>query len=125
MSTDTDIQSLLAAMAAYFEGLYQADPDILAPLFHEDARYVNATAGDYMNFSKAEYLAIVAGREAPSATGDVRRDEIVSIEIGNGPMAFVTARMQMMGRQYQDFLTFQKTNEGWQIQAKVFTYHLI
>lgn len=125
MSLDNDYQLLQAAMETYFEGLYQADVNILGTVFHEDARYVNATDGDYMNYSKVEYLAIVADREPPAVRNDPRQEEIVSIEIASGAMAFVTARMQLMGRQYQDFLTFQKTSEGWQIQTKIFTYHLI
>jgi hypothetical protein len=122
VSAPSDFDLLQTAMGAYFEGLYQADRAILAPLFHEDARYVNATLGDYMNYSKEEYLQIVSTRTAPAQQEDVRNDRILSIEVTHGRMAFVRAQMQMMQRQYEDFLTFQKTDDRWQIQAKVFTY---
>ncbi len=122
MSGQSDFDLLQEAMSKYFEGLYQADRAILDPLFHADARYVNATVGDYMNYSKEEYLQIVAARTAPSKNGSVRNDRILSIEVIEGRMAFVRAQMQMMQRTYEDFLTFQKAEERWQIQAKVFTY---
>lgn len=113
---------VVALMQAYFEGLYRADSAILANVFHGEARYVNATPGDPMNHDMPIYFGIVDGRTSPADRGDLRDDRIVSISFGGNAMAFVVARMTMMGRDYLDYLTLIRADGRWQIIAKVFFY---
>jgi hypothetical protein len=111
---------VVALMQAYFEGLYRADSAILATIFDGEARYVNATPGDPMNHDMPTYFCIVDSRTSPADRGDRRDDRIVSITFGGDAMAFVVARMTMMGRDYLDYLTLIRADGRWRIVAKVF-----
>ncbi len=122
MTSARDTAAILEAMQLYFDGLYHADTKILAKVFHPDARYVNITENNYMNFSVTEYFDAVSKRTPPSQNNDPRNDVIETITFGGADMAFVRARMSMMRRDYLDFLTLIKTDETWQIMSKIFTY---
>ncbi len=122
MTSARETAAILEAMQLYFDGLYHADTKILAKVFHPDARYVNVTENDYMNFSVAEYFEAVSRRTPPAHSNDPRHDVIETITCCGSEMAFVKARMSMMRRDYLDFLTFIKTDETWQIMSKIFTY---
>ncbi|WP_261842039.1 nuclear transport factor 2 family protein [Aliamphritea ceti] len=116
------IATICSAMDVYFEGLYLADTEVLAKVFHPDARYVNMVEGDYMNKSLAEYFAAVDKRIPPAANGDARCERIISVELGGERLAFVKASMTMLEREYTDFLTLTFDQHGWRIMSKVFTY---
>lgn len=118
----TTLSTITSQMEAYFTGLHQADSDILRTVFHPDAVYVNATAGDYLHHTMPDYMAIIDKRTSPETLGEPKSGEILSIELDGEQMAFVKARMSMLGRNYLDFLTFVKTDGRWQIMSKVFSY---
>jgi len=117
-------QDIVGIMQSYFDGLYHADSKTLVDVFHPDARYVNMVKDDYMNYSRSEYLDIIKQRTSPASQGEQRDDQILSIEFGGPRMAFVKARMTMMGREYLDFLTLSFDENGWRIMSKIFTYNL-
>lgn len=112
----------MTVIDAYFEGLYQADSDMLKPLFHGDARYINTVAGDYMNYSMTEYFAIVRDRKSPATLGESRQDHIISLEFNGESMGFAKLSMTMLGRKYLDYLTLMYSGNRWQIVSKVFSY---
>lgn len=118
---ERDRTALMGVMAQYFEGLYQADAAMLSPIFHPDARYVNASEGHYVALSLPDYLERVKARTPPAKTGDARHDQVISVQC-EGEMAFITARMEMMGLSYLDYLTLIRTDQTWQIIAKIFTH---
>ena len=111
------------AIETYFEGLHQADSKLLAEVFHDEARYVNATDGDYMNLDMSTYFDAVDQRLSPADRGEERDGEIVSLSFGHDRMAFVIARSTMFARDYLDYLTLVQVDGTWKIIAKVFVYH--
>lgn len=113
---------IYALMGRYFEGLYLADADILSNVFHENASYVNASEEEYLSLNMAEYFEVIRNRVSPAKLGELREEGIIAIEVDKAGMAFVKAHMQMMGRKYLDFLTCIKTDSGWKIHSKVFTF---
>jgi len=117
-----DYSSITNVLQAYFDGLYHADSNQLEKVFHIDARYVNTVTGEYINFSRCEYFAVVDQRQAPASTNEIRNEEILAIEFGGANMAFARVKMLMMKREYSDFLTLIFTEERWQIICKVFDY---
>lgn len=122
MASRHAISDIEAVIEAYFEGLYYADSEKLAEVFHRDARYVNMVENDYMNLSTHEYFDLVDHRAAPASSREERADRILSIEIAAAGMAFVKASMTMLGRNYLDFLTLVLDGNEWRIMSKVFTY---
>jgi hypothetical protein len=122
MDCATPIDQIVGLVEGYFEGLYRADSDILRPLFHNDARYVNTVSGDYMNYSLKDYLLLIDQRTAPAASNQTRIERIISIEHDGRNMAFVKLSMVMLNRQFLDYLTLVFANQRWQIISKVFSY---
>lgn len=122
MALKQPYEQIITVLEAYFEGLYQADSDILRPLFHDDARYVNTVAGDYKNYSMIEYLTVVRDRTSPATLGQLREDHIISVEFDGENMGFAKLSMTMLGRKYLDYLTLMYSDNRWQIVSKVFSY---
>lgn len=116
------MSDVVDVLERYFDGLYYANSKNLAVVFHPDARYINATDGDYMNYSISEYFEIVDQRKPPAENGEERLDNIISIEFGNARMAFAKVSMSMLGRHYLDFLTLTFDHGQWYIMCKVFSY---
>ena len=125
MKLTQTIDQIMVVLTHYFDGLYHADENILAPLFHREARYINTVTGDYMNYSLDDYLDIVKQRQSPASKGHKRNDNIISIEFDGANMSFVKLSMTMLGRTYLDYLTLIFTDNHWQIVSKVFSYKLI
>jgi len=117
-----DTAAVMATMQIYFDGLYDADSDVLTRAFHCDARYIEAHQDSYKHYSLAQYLAIIDKRIAPAQHQQVRCERIISVEFGNDDMVFVKASMRMLGRDYLDFLTLIRHEEHWKIITKVFCY---
>lgn len=122
MEFSQDLADVTRVMEMYFEGLYHADTDKLAKVFHPDARYINLIPDDYMNKPLTEYFEMVDRRTPPASRAEPRDDRIVSIEFGGSKMAFVRASMTMMKREYLDFLTLSHDELGWRVMTKIFTY---
>lgn len=109
-------------MEAYFEGLYQADSNLLRQVFHPRLVYVCATDGDELYLDLDTYMARIDGREPPARRGDPRDETILEIAFGSPRLAHVTACMSMMGRSYLDHLTLVPHEGSLRIVTKVFTY---
>ena len=122
MTSKQSFEKIMTVLESYFEGLYQADSDILKPLFHADARYVNTVAGEYTNYSMVEYFTIVRDRRSPATYGQLREDHIISLEFDGQNMGFAKLSMTMLGRKYLDYLTLMYSDNRWQIVSKVFSY---
>lgn len=119
-----EIRAIQAAMAVYFDGIYHSDVARLSRVFHPRAHYVCATQTPLVHKSMEEYFTLVANREAPGSRGEVRRDEIVSIDLAGDNTAFVKAHCAIGPKYFTDYLTFIHTEAGWQIISKVFHFEL-
>lgn len=109
-------------MQAYFDGLYHADSTHLRKVFHPKLAYICATEGDELFLDLDTYMARIDLREAPAKRGDRRHDVILEINFGSPQLAYVRARMTMMGRDYLDYLTLIRHDGDWRIVTKVFSY---
>lgn len=109
-------------MKLYFDGLYQSRSDILRAVFHPDLSYVNGTVGNYEHMGLEDYMARIDARTPPASRSDVREEAIERIAFKGDGIGIVEARMTMMGRNYQDLLTIIKTDEGWRVLTKVFSF---
>lgn len=122
MAEPQDFADVVGVLDIYFEGLYYADSKQLAKAFHPDARYVNTVEGDYMNYSLREYFNMVDARVSPANNGESRANRIISIEFGGRRMAFAKVSIEMLSRDYLDFLTLTVADNRWRIISKVFSY---
>lgn len=115
-------KEVLDLMELYFEGLYQADSEMLRRVFHPKLAYVCATDGDELYLDLDAYMKRVDGRTPPSKRGDPRDEAVLDVAFGSDRIARVTARMSMMGRDYLDMLTLVRAGREWRIVTKAFAY---
>lgn len=117
-----DMSDVEALMRRYAEGLYRSDSVILRTVFHPELAYVNATTGNHEFMGLEAYMARIDARTPPAARGEPRNEAIDRITLKGGQIGLVEARMTMLGRSYQDLLTLIRTDDGWKVLTKVFTY---
>ncbi|QCI66533.1 nuclear transport factor 2 family protein [Phreatobacter stygius] len=121
---DHRYDEIVHAMQLYFDGLYHSDTTRLAKVFHDQARYVCATGGEFTHFGMADYWPIVDRRPSPASRNERRSDRIVSIEFAGPVTAFVRAECAIGPKLFTDLLTFIHRDGRWQIIAKVFHFDL-
>ena len=119
-----DFTGVRETLQRYFDGLYNSDAEGLARVFHPQARYVCATEDALVNLGMEEYLPIVAGREAPAARGEPRRDRVVSIEFAGPKTAFARVHCAIGPKYFTDLLTLIRDGDDWRVISKVFHFEL-
>lgn len=117
MSAFPEVTSVIET---YFDGLYHADADRLATVFHPQAIYATADEVPMLYRTMDDYLQVVALRESPEARGEKRRDMIDAIEFAGENTAFARVRCSIGSRDFTDFLTLVRTDQTWRIISKVF-----
>lgn len=122
MSRSSDFENVAAVLAVYFDGLHFADSKRLAQVFHPQAQYVCVTDGTLLYRDMASYFPVVDARVSPASRGEVRRDEIVSIEFAGPVTARAVVHCAIGSRVFTDFLTLIQLAGRWQIISKVFHY---
>lgn len=122
MATQGDFQDVADVLAVYFDGLHFADSTRLAQVFHPQAQYACVTDGTLLYRDMATYFPVVFSRVSPASKGEVRRDEIVSIEFAGPVTARAMLHCAIGTRFFTDFLTLIKLDGRWQILSKVFHY---
>jgi hypothetical protein len=119
------VAAIEEVLTTYFDGLYFGDVDRLARVFHPEAIYATATEGSLLRLTMAEYLPMVAAREAPAARDEVRRDHIVSIDLAGPVTAVARVRCTIGPKHFTDLLSLVHLDGRWQIIAKVFHFDLL
>lgn len=116
-----EARAITGVIQLYFDGLYEGDTEKLARAFHSTARLYSLNDGAVQEVTRDAWLAAVAGRPAPKASGLARTDRIVSIEVTDDALATATTECSIHPRYFVDHLAFLKIPEhGWRIVAKAF-----
>ncbi len=106
---------------SYFEALFDGDVERLRGIFHPRAILSGEVKGAPYYKTIDEYLSVVRDRRSPRVLGEPFHMQAVSFDIV-GPIAFVKARVPMLGFNYVDFLSLVQYEGRWVIAAKVFTH---
>ena len=117
-----DFAGVAGVLATYFDGLYHSDTQRLAQVFHPKAQYVCVTDGTLLYRDMAEYFPVVDARPSPASRGEVRRDEIVSVDFAGPVTARAVLRCAIGTRLFTDYLTLIQLDGRWQVISKVFHY---
>ncbi len=117
----TDREQLLALLQRYFDGLYRGDVDLLAQVFHPQARLYGEVKGQVLLRDVEPYLEVVATRASPQRLGEIQHMQLLALQI-DGAIALATARCDMLGFNYLDQLSLLKDNGRWSIVAKLYTH---
>ncbi len=116
----SDFAAVTGVLETYFDGLYHADTDRLAVVFHPKAIYATAHEVPLLYRTMDEYFPVVEKRESPASRAEPRRDAIDAIEFAGESTAFARVRCSIGTRDFTDFLTLVQTEGAWRIMAKVF-----
>lgn len=117
-----DFAGVAGVLATYFEGLYHSDTQRLAQVFHPKAQYVCVTDGTLLYRDMAAYFPVVDARPSPASRGEVRRDEIVSVDFAGPVTARAVLHCAIGTRLFTDYLTLIQLDGRWQVISKVFHY---
>lgn len=107
-------------LETYFDGLYHADTERLAVVFHPKAIYATADETPLLYRTMDEYFEVVEKRVSPASRDEPRRDVINSIEFAGENTAFARVCCSIGSRDFIDFLTLVRTDGKWQILSKIF-----
>ncbi len=120
--TQHDFDSVIPVLQTYFDGLYHSDTGRLRQVFHPQAQYVTVTDGTLLYRDMDTYFPVVDARPSPASKGEVRRDQIVSIDFAGPVTARAVLHCAIGTRLFTDFLTLIKFDGRWQIISKVFHF---
>ncbi|WP_309663583.1 nuclear transport factor 2 family protein [Tabrizicola sp.] len=121
--TQSDYDAVIPVLQTYFDGLHHSDTVRLRQVFHPKAQYVSVTEGTLLYRDMAEYFPVVDARPSPASRGEIRRDEIVSIEFAGLVTARAVVRCAIGAKRFTDYLTLIKLDGRWQIISKVFDFY--
>ena len=111
-----------ALMTRYVDGLYHCNTALLRSVFHEKLSYVNANPSQHEFLGLEAYMKRIEERTSPASRNEARQASIEKIELRGREMGIVESHATMWGRKYTDLLTIIRTDEGWRVLNKVFTY---
>lgn len=116
-----DLRAIEAVTWTYLNGLYEGDVAKLEHAFHPTSALTTALEdGTIKIVPRDEWLKAVRERASPKASGMVRGDHILTIDIVGPTLALVKVKCQMPPRYFTDLLSFLKVDSQWQIVQKVF-----
>ena len=117
---DNDLAAVEQVCRLYMEGMHACDGEKLIAAFHPTARVQRHRGAEWRSLTRKQFVSYAAGlgpREAAEEPFDMR---ILSIDrAGRAAVAKVTMRWN--GRDYVDFLSMIRRDEGgWSISEKTF-----
>jgi hypothetical protein len=111
-----------ATLQTYFDGLYEGDTAKLAEAFHPFAHlYTVGPDGVATDLPLGDWLAAVATRPAPAASGLERGDRIVTVDQSGPTTAFAKVHCQIPPRYFTDYLSLVLEGGRWRVIAKSYT----
>jgi hypothetical protein len=115
---EEEVKSL---MHDYFEVMYTQNLQIFDKVFHPSCVLYNAQDGKIDLTSVAQYRESVKNRKSPKELNSPRDETILAVEVFSNEMANIKTRYRMYDNMMYVNLTLLKSDEGWQIAAKMWT----
>ncbi len=117
---DEDLAAIERVCRLYMEGMYGGDAEKLNAAFHPTARVQGYRGAEWRSLSRGQFVAYAAGLGPREAAGEPFDMRIVSID-RSGRAAVAKVAMRWNGRDYVDFLSMIRRDEGgWSISEKTF-----
>lgn len=116
----SEYTAVISVLETYLDGLYYADTDRLADVFHPKAIYATADEVPLLHRTMEEYFPVVAARVSPASRNEPRCDIIGSIEFAGENTAFSRVHCSIGTKDFTDLLTLVRTEGTWRIMSKIF-----
>jgi Putative lumazine-binding len=112
--------SLLAAVEAYFETMFDADLERFDRLFAPTAMLHGFRDGALRVLPVRDYRNLLASNPSPKAKNAPRQQEILMLDIAAPEQALVKVRVRIEQVLYVDYLCFHCVGGAWRLTAKSF-----
>jgi len=118
-AVQTDEAAIREVVGWYFDGMYRSDPALIEAAFDPAARIMGVTDGEHREMAVADFMTFV-GNQQPSAAdkGEAFEMRIVSLDITGGTAA-VKLEDRYLGRNFIDYLSLVRRDDGWKICHKL------
>jgi len=113
-------QQISDVIKNYFDGIFEGDVTLLRQVFHPRALLFGNVDGQPYEKNLEEYLKVVQNRDSPMKLGEVKRMNIISIEV-LGNVSYAKLYVPIFHFNYYDFIALNKINDRWLIVNKLFT----
>jgi hypothetical protein len=117
---DADLDAISVAAQTYLDGLYEADADKLATVFHPSCVLTHMTPEGLQTIPRDTWLAAVRTRRSSKDQGLGRYDRILLLDRIGPTMALVKLNCAIPPRFFTDLLAFLKIDGRWQVAQKIF-----
>jgi putative lumazine-binding protein len=119
--TDTSAhQSLLAAVDAYFETMFDADLERFDRLFAPSATLHGLRDGALRVLPAADYRSLLAATPSPKSKTAPRQQAVLLVDFAAPELAIVKVRVRIDQILYVDYLCFHRVSGAWRVTAKSF-----
>ena len=113
----SDRQQIETVIQLYFDGWATGDTTKLSRAMHFSCNLKNYRDGNFVQFSKADYVSRFRLRERPAGL----ETQIVYIDITNDLIAGAKVEISTSTDKFTDYFNLMKTTEGWFIVDKIST----
>jgi Putative lumazine-binding len=119
--TDTATpQALLAAVAQYFEMMFDSDVARFDHVFAPTAQLHGLRDEGLRVLTAAGYHDLLATNPSPKSKGAPRQQEVLLVDFASPSQALVKVRVRIDAILYVDYLCFHRIAGKWLVTAKSF-----
>jgi hypothetical protein len=113
-------QALLAAVAQYFEMMFDSDIGRFDSVFAPTAQLHGLRGEELRVLTAAEYRDLLAANPSPKSKGAPQLQEVLLMDFASPSQAVVKVRVRIDAILYVDYLCFHLIDGQWLITAKSF-----
>jgi hypothetical protein len=118
--SDSERKAVETVMNRYFEGMKNADVELLESAFHKDAGFFGYVGEELFAGPVGGLFEWVSANLTPGACGPSFRLELDAVET-HGPIATVSCReLGFLGHDFLQYFTLLNEGRGWKITCKSF-----
>ena len=114
------VTSLMEAVQAYFELMYDCDTSRLDDVFYRSSHLHGFRDGNMVSWSMETYREILNQRQSPKSLDSPREDEVLLVDFASTTQALVKVRVRLSAMVFVDHLTWHRTDGKWLITSKGF-----
>jgi hypothetical protein len=112
--------SLMRAVQAYFDLMYDCDTSRLGDVFYRSCHLHGFRDGKMVSWSMDAYREILNKRQSPKSLKSPREDEILLVDFASATQVLVKVRVRISAMLFVDHLTRHRIDGNWLITAKGF-----
>jgi putative lumazine-binding protein len=120
MSDPSPLPALLAAVARYFDLMFDNDVARFDQVFASSAQLHGLRDGQLRLLPAQDYKAMLTAAPSPQSKGAPRLQEILLTDFASSTQAVVKVRVRIDTIQYLDYLSYHCIDGAWLITAKSF-----